>query len=178
MFSRCKSVQYLATDEIDDHRIQSDYKCTNWQQTSRGKNSVLGIASALWNRARHRWQRDHQDPEHLLHSAHEHWHVKWICAQFSSLFCSVFVTLDCKAHRGSRVFFMSSHSCMKCAVLLRLWSPFSSTSSSSNSSLTSCTSSCTSSTSLTAVATLRTPPKRVRTLLTTLASSQKTRWLE
>ena len=86
MFSRCKSVQYLDTDEIDDHRIQSDYKCTIWPQTSRGKNSVLGIASAWWNRARHRWQRDHQDPEHLLHSAHEHWHVKWICAQFSSLF--------------------------------------------------------------------------------------------
>ena len=33
------------------------------------------IASAWRNRARHQWQRDHQDPEHLPHSAHEPQHV-------------------------------------------------------------------------------------------------------
>ena len=36
----------LATDEIDDHRIQSDYKCTSGLQNPEGKNSTLGIASA------------------------------------------------------------------------------------------------------------------------------------
>ena len=36
----------LDTDEIDDHRIQSDYKCTNGLQNLEGKNSVLGIASS------------------------------------------------------------------------------------------------------------------------------------
>ena len=37
--------------------------------------TIKGIASAWWNRARHQWQRDHQDPEHFTHSAHEHQHV-------------------------------------------------------------------------------------------------------
>ena len=36
----------LATDEIDDHRIQSDYKCKSELQNPEGKNSTLGIASA------------------------------------------------------------------------------------------------------------------------------------
>ena len=36
----------LATDEIDDHRIQSDYKCISGLQNPEGKNSTLGIASA------------------------------------------------------------------------------------------------------------------------------------
>ena len=44
--------------------------------------TIKGIASAWWNRARHQWQRDHQDQEHLQHSVHEHWHVS---AQFSCL---------------------------------------------------------------------------------------------
>ena len=73
----------LATDEIDDHRIHlCDYKYKSELPNPEGKKSVLGITSAWWNRARHQWQRDHQDPEHLQHSAHEHWHVS---AQFSSL---------------------------------------------------------------------------------------------
>ena len=55
---------------------QVDYK------NPEGKNSTFGIAFAWWHRARHQWQRDHQDPEHLPHSAHEHWHVS---AQFSCL---------------------------------------------------------------------------------------------
>ena len=36
----------LVTDEIDDHRIQSDYKCTIGLQNPEGKNSTLGLASA------------------------------------------------------------------------------------------------------------------------------------
>ena len=36
----------LFTDEIDDHRIQSDYNCTSGLQNPEGKNSALGIASA------------------------------------------------------------------------------------------------------------------------------------
>ena len=36
----------VATDEIDDHRIRSDYKCTSGLQNPEGKNSTFGIASA------------------------------------------------------------------------------------------------------------------------------------
>ena len=36
----------LATDEIDDHRIQSDYKYKSELQNPEGKKSVLGITSA------------------------------------------------------------------------------------------------------------------------------------
>ena len=93
----------------DSTTLQSIYSMHRWHWRSRckrkselqnpkGKNSTLGIASAWWNRARHQWQRDHQDPEHLPHSAHEHWHVKWICEQFSNLSCYVFVTLDYTPH--------------------------------------------------------------------------------
>ena len=35
----------LATDDIDDNRIQSDYKCKSGLQNPEGKNSTLGIAS-------------------------------------------------------------------------------------------------------------------------------------
>ena len=55
-----KCATNVATDEIDDHRIQFDYKCIIGLQNSRGKNSVLGIASSWWNWARHQWQHDHQ----------------------------------------------------------------------------------------------------------------------
>ena len=34
----------MATDEIDDHKMQSDYKCTIGLQYPEGKNSTLGIA--------------------------------------------------------------------------------------------------------------------------------------
>ena len=36
----------LVTDEIDDHRRQSDYKCTFGLQNPEGKNSARGIAYA------------------------------------------------------------------------------------------------------------------------------------
>ena len=65
---------------------------------------------------RHQWQRDHQDPEHLLHSAHEHWHMKWMCAQFSSLSCSVFVTLE--LHTTSRG---SSFTCARHLMVITWW---------------------------------------------------------
>ena len=45
-FRDAKACNNLATDEIDDHRIQSDYKCTIGLQNPEGKNSKLGIASA------------------------------------------------------------------------------------------------------------------------------------
>ena len=45
-FRDAKVCNNLVTDEIDDHRIQSDYKCTIGLQNSEGKNSTLGIASA------------------------------------------------------------------------------------------------------------------------------------
>ena len=157
---------------IGDHRIQSDYKYKSELQNQEGKKSVLGITSAWWHRARQQWQRDHQDPEHLQHSAHEHWHVS---AQFSCLLVrlvSSWFTLH-RLAQGSR--------CCACNLIhacderfsLTLSPPFSSTSSSSHSSSISCTSSRTSSTSLRAVANLCTPPKRVWTLLTTLTPSHK-----
>ena len=45
-FRGAKVCNNLATDESDDHRIQSDYKCISGQQNPEGKNSTLGIASA------------------------------------------------------------------------------------------------------------------------------------
>ena len=36
----------LVANEIDDHRIQSDYKCTIGLQNPEGKNFTLGIACA------------------------------------------------------------------------------------------------------------------------------------
>ena len=45
-FRDVKVCKNLVTDEIDDHRIQSDYKCTIGLQNPEGKNSTLGIAYA------------------------------------------------------------------------------------------------------------------------------------
>ena len=45
-FRDVKVCNNLATGEIDDHRIQSDYKCAIGLQHPEGKNSALGIASA------------------------------------------------------------------------------------------------------------------------------------
>ena len=61
-FRYVKVCNNLVTDEIDDHRIQSDYKCTIGLQHLGGKNSTLGVAHAWWTRQRNQWQRDHQDP--------------------------------------------------------------------------------------------------------------------
>ena len=45
-FRDAKVCNNLVTDEIDDHRVQSDYKCTTGLQNPEGKNSTLGIAYA------------------------------------------------------------------------------------------------------------------------------------
>ena len=45
-FRDAKVCDNLVTDEIDDHRIQSDHKCTSGLQNPEGKNSTLGMASA------------------------------------------------------------------------------------------------------------------------------------
>ena len=45
-FRDVKVCKNLVTDEIDDHRIQSDYECTIGLQNPEGKNSTLGIAYA------------------------------------------------------------------------------------------------------------------------------------
>ena len=45
-FRDVKVCNNLVTDEIDDHRIQSDCKCTIGQQYPERKNSTLGIAYA------------------------------------------------------------------------------------------------------------------------------------
>ena len=56
-FRDVKVCNNLATDEIDDHRIQSDYKCTLGRQYPEGKNSTLGIA-------RMRGETERQDARH------------------------------------------------------------------------------------------------------------------
>ena len=175
---------------IDDHRIQSDYKYKSELQNPEGKKSVLGMASAWWNRARHQWQRDHQGycvcvveprttpmttwpPRPRTPSTQRTWTLTRECAAL--LFVSqVLVVMIHTLHHLAQV-------CLVRACHVHTWSerisstlspPFPSTSSSSHSSFISCTSSCTSSTTLRAVASLCTPPKRVWTLLTTPTSSK------
>ena len=45
-FRDAKVCNNLVTDEIDDHRTQSDYNCTSGLQNPEGKKSVLCIAFA------------------------------------------------------------------------------------------------------------------------------------
>ena len=52
--SKCATI--WVTDEIDDHRIPSDYKCTIGLQYPEGKNSTLGIAM--------RGETERQDARH------------------------------------------------------------------------------------------------------------------
>ena len=99
-FRDAKVCNNLLQIRIDDHRIQSDFKYKSELQNQKERRlylvlrlrgetehdtndnvTIKGITSAWWNRARHQWQRDHQDPEHLQHSAHEH----CVSAQFSCL---------------------------------------------------------------------------------------------
>ena len=75
--------------------------------------------------ARHQWRRDHQDPEHLPHSAHEPKHVNWctrdsMCAWSSS---QVLVVMICTPHRGPRLKLCASlmSSMHAVSVTLRLW---------------------------------------------------------
>ena len=41
--------------------------------------TIKCIAFAWWNRARHQWQRDKQDPDRFPHKAHETLHLTWAC---------------------------------------------------------------------------------------------------
>ena len=67
-FRDAKVCNNLATDEIDDHRIQSDYNMNCNIQ----KERTLHLAMRMRGEdSQHQWQRDHQDPEHLLYKAHE-----------------------------------------------------------------------------------------------------------
>ena len=50
----------MATGKNWRSQIQSDYKYKSELQNLEGKKSVLCIASAWWNRARHKWHRDHR----------------------------------------------------------------------------------------------------------------------
>ena len=189
-FSRCKCATIWLQIRNDDHRIQSDYKYKSELQNPEGKKSVLCMASAWWNRARHQWQRDHQGyrvcvvepsttpmttwpPRPRTPSTQRTWTLTRECAAL--LFVSqVLVVMIHTLHHLAQV-------CLVRACHVHTWSerisstlspPFPSTSSSSHSSFISCTSSSTSSTTLRAVASLCTPPKRVWTLLTTPTSSQ------
>ena len=119
---------------IDDHRIQSDYKYISELQNTEGKKSVLGIAYAWWNRARHQWQRDHRGycvcvvkpsttpmttwpPRPRTPSTQRTWTLTRECAV---LFVSqVRVVMIHIALHGSRVLRTSFHQCMM-SVSLRL----------------------------------------------------------
>ena len=169
-FSRCKIVQQLATDKNWRSQNTVWLLVQKWTTKSRRKEICTWLVLRLRGETeRHQWHRDHQDPEHLQHSAHEHWHVS---AQFSCLlvrFLSSWFTHRTAWLKGVAHGISSMHEV--CGSPSTLSPPSPSTSSSSHSSFISCTSSCTSSTTLRAVASLCTPPKRVWTLLTTPTSS-------
>ena len=180
-FRDVKVCKNLVADEIDDHRIQSDYKCTIGLQNPEGKDSTLGIAYAWWNRATGRttpmttWP---PRPRALsTHSAHEHWHLNtWIdarvipCAhspevRFWSSWPAHHIVAQVLVVRISHVI----HACSE-RYSSTLSSPFHPISSSSHSPSISCSSSCTSSTSLRAIVTLCTSPKRRWSLMTSPTS--------
>ena len=48
-FRDAKVCKNIATVKIDDHRIQSGYKCTVGLQNPEGKNSVLGVVCVAKN---------------------------------------------------------------------------------------------------------------------------------
>ena len=121
-FRDAKVCNNLVTEEIDDHRIQSDYKCIIGQQNPEGKNSTLGIASAWWNRATRRttpmttWpprpralsaQRTWTSTRELMHA--------WSHVRISQ----VLVVMICTPHRGSSLTCarLSCHPCMQWSFL-------------------------------------------------------------
>ena len=81
LFSRCKcATNWLQMKlTITEYSLTTSTKVNYKIQKERNLYLVLRLRG---DTERHRWQRDHQDPEHLQHSAHEHWHVS---AQFSCL---------------------------------------------------------------------------------------------
>ena len=141
----------LTTGEIDDHRIQSDYKCTSELQNPEGKNS-----ECLVLRLRGETEHDTTDnvttkTQSTFHTAHMNFNTsigaRVIPCSHSPVvrFWSFWI--------ADNIAWLKFHLCASfhghhmMSVFLRfsvLHSFF--TSSSSHSSLTSCTSSCTSST--------------------------------
>ena len=106
----------LATSEHFDYKIQKE-RTLHLVLRLHGENERQD--------ARHQWQRDHQDPEHLPHSAHEPQQVNWctrdpMCAQSSS---QVPVVMICTPHRGSRFKLCArlTSSMHVVSVTLRLW---------------------------------------------------------
>ena len=112
----------LVTDAIDDHRIQSNYKCISWLQYPEGKNSTLGIASAWWNRATRRttpmttWPPRPRAPstQRTWTSTREWCTREPMCAWSSS---QVLVVMICTPHRGSSCARLSCHPCMQWVCL-------------------------------------------------------------
>ena len=116
-FSRCKSVQQLATEMNDDHRIQSDYKYKSELQNQEGEKSVFGITSAWWHRARHEWQRDHQDPG--TPSTQRTWTLTRECAVLLFVSQVRVVMIHIAPHGSSVAHVISSTNVM--SVSLRPW---------------------------------------------------------
>ena len=77
-FSRCKCaiIGYRKEMTITEYSLTTTTKVNCKIQKERNLYSVLRLRG---DTELHQWQRDHQDPERLQHSAHEHWHVS---AQF------------------------------------------------------------------------------------------------
>ena len=165
-FRDAKVCNNLVTDEIDDHRIQSDYKCTIGPQNPKGKelNTSYCVCVVKPSDKTH----DTNDKvtaktQSIFHTAHMNFNT-WIdarvipCAHspvvrfWSSWFAHHIVA---QVVRVSHVF----HACSE-RYSSTLSSPFHPTSSSSHSLSTSCSLSCISSTTLRAAVTLRTSPNK------------------
>ena len=56
-FRDAKVCQNLVTDEIDDHRKQSDYKCTNWTKNTQKERTPHVVL-------RMRGETERQDARH------------------------------------------------------------------------------------------------------------------
>ena len=167
----------LATDEIDDHRIQSDYKCKVDCNIQKGRLHTW-YCVCVWRCTTTRptpmttWP-----PRPRAPSTQRTWTLTREVNVRSVLYFVSFRFRHTSLHTASRG---SSFTCARHLMVITgkrisstLSPPFPSTSSSSHSSLTSCASSCTSSTTLRAVATLRTSPERRWTPLTTPAYDLK-----
>ena len=171
-FRYVKVCNNLVTDEIDDQRIQSDYKCTIGLQNPEGKNSTFGLASAWWNRATRRptpmttwpprprapstqrtWTSTHEVNARVIPCAHSpvvRFWSSWSAHHIVSQVVRISHVIHACSERYSST----------------LSSKFHPTFSFSHSLSISYISSCTSSTTLRVVLTLRTSPKRRWTLLT------------
>ena len=169
-FSRCKSVQKLATEKNWRSQNTVWLQVQKWTTNSRRKEICTWyyvcvvkpstIPMTTW------------PPRPRTPSTQRTWTLTRECAVL--LFVSqVRVVMIHTLHRMAQgVAHVISSMHEVCGSPSTLSPPFPSTSPSSHSSFDTCTSSCTSSTTLRAAASLCTPPQRVWTLLTTPTSSQ------